>query len=241
MQIKLFPCHSKLFSGTGIKRRSTPPLQTITPPYNHVNCRSHAPCYWTHFHINEGSSLQCCNYCHSPSVFSSTFQSPTTLFHHNLVTREGRVLANGWTHPSSMMVFVHLFIRTVIRKVTIVTLNTICLECASGSSSWIAQFIGRGLCTVDGRPYQHHTFSLACAHLKWVLRGYVQLGWPTLIYQHYTLFWIIYYYIYQIQEHVSIVIAIWMDKQSCMFFVTRLGWPKLICMCLKWHLFTRST
>ena len=41
-----------------------------------------------------------------------------TIFHHKLLTREGRVLANGWTHPSSMTIFVHLFIRSVIRKVT---------------------------------------------------------------------------------------------------------------------------
>ena len=43
-----------------------------------------------------------------------------TTFHHKLLTREGMGLAKGWTHPSSMTVFVHLFIRSVIWKVTIV-------------------------------------------------------------------------------------------------------------------------
>ena len=47
-----------------------------------------------------------------------------TIFHHKLLTIEGRILANGSTHPSSMTVFVHLFIRIVIRKATIVILNT---------------------------------------------------------------------------------------------------------------------
>ena len=41
------------------------------------------------------------------------FNPPMTTFHHKLVTREGRVSANGWTHPSSscVTVFVHLFIQ----------------------------------------------------------------------------------------------------------------------------------
>ena len=43
---------------------------------------------------------QCCNYCHLPSDFSSKFQSSMTIFHHKLMTREGRVLANGCTPPS---------------------------------------------------------------------------------------------------------------------------------------------
>ena len=47
---------------------------------------------------------RCCNYCHLPSDFSSTFQSSTTMFHHKLLTREGRVLANRWIHPSSRTV-----------------------------------------------------------------------------------------------------------------------------------------
>ena len=69
--------------------------------------------------------LQCCNYCRIPSDFSSKFQSSMTILHHKMLTREGRVLANGWTHPSSMIVFVHLFIKNRIQKATIVTLNTI--------------------------------------------------------------------------------------------------------------------
>ena len=33
--------------------------------------------------------------------------------------------ATGWAHPSSMTIFVHLFIRSVIQRVTKVALNTI--------------------------------------------------------------------------------------------------------------------
>ena len=40
------------------------------------------------------------------------------IFHHKLLPRESRVLANGWPHPSPMRIFVHLFIRSVIWKVT---------------------------------------------------------------------------------------------------------------------------
>ena len=69
--------------------------------------------------------LQWCNYYHLPSDFSSNFQSSMTIFHRKLLTREGRVLANGWTLPSSMTIFVHLFIESVIQKITIVTLNMI--------------------------------------------------------------------------------------------------------------------
>ena len=69
--------------------------------------------------------LQCCNYCHLPSYFASKFLSSMIVFHHKLSTREGKVLANGWTHPSSMNVSVQLFIRSVTQKVTIVTWNTI--------------------------------------------------------------------------------------------------------------------
>ena len=59
------------------------------------------------------------------SDFSSKFQSSMTIFHHKLLTKEGVILANRWTHPSSLTTFVHLFIRNVIQRVTIVTLNTI--------------------------------------------------------------------------------------------------------------------
>ena len=48
-----------------------------------------------------------------------------TIFHHKLLTREEMVLANGWTHPSSMTIFVNLFTRNFIPKVTILTLNAI--------------------------------------------------------------------------------------------------------------------
>jgi hypothetical protein len=41
---------------------------------------------------------QCCNYYHLPSDFSSKFQSFMTIFHHKLLTREVRVLANGWRY-----------------------------------------------------------------------------------------------------------------------------------------------
>ena len=34
-----------------------------------------------------------------------------TIFYHKLLTRGGRVLTNGWTHPSPMIIFVNLFIR----------------------------------------------------------------------------------------------------------------------------------
>ena len=39
--------------------------------------------------------LQCHNYCHLPCDFSSNIQSSITIFHHKLLTTEGRVLANG--------------------------------------------------------------------------------------------------------------------------------------------------
>jgi hypothetical protein len=75
--------------------------------------------------FTQPSHLQCCNYCHIPSDFSSNFESSMTIFHHKLLlTREGRDSTNGWIQPSSMTVFLHIFIRGVIRKVVIVTLNT---------------------------------------------------------------------------------------------------------------------
>ena len=52
--------------------------------------------------------LQCCDYCHLPSDFSSKFQSSMTIFHHKLLTREGKVLANERTHSSSMTIFCSL-------------------------------------------------------------------------------------------------------------------------------------
>ena len=52
--------------------------------------------------------------------FHPNFSHPWQYFTTSLLTRENRVSANGWTHPSSMTtVVVHSF----IRKVTIVTLT----------------------------------------------------------------------------------------------------------------------
>ena len=77
-------------------------------------------------------NLQCCNYCYLPSDVSSKLQSPMTIFHHKLLTREGRVVTNGWTHPSSMTMYLFTYsLRRVIQKVTIndikyhMTLNNI--------------------------------------------------------------------------------------------------------------------
>ena len=84
--------------------------------------------------------------------FSSKLQSSMTIFHHKLLTREGRVTANGWTHPSSMTVFVHLFIRNVIQKVTgvrkglcdmIYDQQSMHGECRSLSYRWTGRVWGR--------------------------------------------------------------------------------------------------
>ena len=54
------------------------------------------------------------------------------MFHHELLARGSRVLTNGWIHSSSMTISVHLFIRSVIQKIAIMTikwykaLNVIC-------------------------------------------------------------------------------------------------------------------
>ena len=64
--------------------------------------------------------LHCCNYCHLPRwFFIQVSVIHNNIFHHKLLTKEGEVSANGWTHPSPMTIFVHLFISNVIRKVTI--------------------------------------------------------------------------------------------------------------------------
>ena len=47
-------------------------------------------------------------------VFSP--KSSTKISHHKLLPREGRVLTNGWTHPWSMTISFHLFIRIAIQK-----------------------------------------------------------------------------------------------------------------------------
>ena len=69
--------------------------------------------------------LQCCNYSHRPNHFHLNFNHPWQHFSHRFLAREGGILANRWTHPSSMTIFVCLFIRSVIQKVTIVALNII--------------------------------------------------------------------------------------------------------------------
>ena len=50
--------------------------------------------------------LQCYNYYYLPNVFPSKVQPFMTIFHHKLLIRKCRVLAHGWTHPSSMTIFV---------------------------------------------------------------------------------------------------------------------------------------
>ena len=61
--------------------------------------------------------LQCYNCWHLPSDFSSKFQAFMTIFHHKLLTIEGRVLVNGWTHPPLIMtIIVQSFLRSVLRK-----------------------------------------------------------------------------------------------------------------------------
>ena len=62
--------------------------------------------------------LQCCNFSYLPNDFSTNFQSCMTIFHHKLLTKDGRLWTNGWTRPSSMTIFVHLFLKSVNQKVT---------------------------------------------------------------------------------------------------------------------------
>ena len=52
-----------------------------------------------------------------PSGFSSKLQSSMTTLDHKLLTREGMVLTNGRTHPSSMTISSHSFIRNIYRKI----------------------------------------------------------------------------------------------------------------------------
>ena len=59
--------------------------------------------------------LQCCNYRHLPSNFSTKLQSSMTIFHHKLLTREGRGLSQRmnstsdrgdfWAQPVEILVF----------------------------------------------------------------------------------------------------------------------------------------
>ena len=65
-------------------------------------------------------------------MFHPNSKTSMTIFHHKLLTREGRVVANGWTHPSSMTMYLFTYsLRSVIQKVTIndikyrMTLNNI--------------------------------------------------------------------------------------------------------------------
>jgi hypothetical protein len=69
--------------------------------------------------------FKCCNYCHLPSDFASKFQSSRTIFIHKLLIREDRILANGWTRPSSMTILVNLIKRSVIQKRYHMTLHII--------------------------------------------------------------------------------------------------------------------
>ena len=84
-------------------------------------------------------------------IFHPNFNHPRQYIHHKLLTREGRVVATGWTHPSSMTIFVHLCIRGVIWKVTIVTLNTIWHEI-----SHLVKYVARNERKRGaGPPYSH--------------------------------------------------------------------------------------
>ena len=49
------------------------------------------------------------------------------IIHDNISSQvaDKRILVTTWFHPSSTTIFVHLFIKSVIQKVTIVTLNII--------------------------------------------------------------------------------------------------------------------
>ena len=58
--------------------------------------------------LRGGIELEYCNYYHLLGHLSSKFQSPITIFYHKLLTREDRVLGNGWTHPSSMIMLFSL-------------------------------------------------------------------------------------------------------------------------------------
>lgn len=57
--------------------------------------------------------------------FTSNFQPSMTKFHHKLLTRECRVLQMDELIHQSLTISIHLFITSVIQKVTIVTLNII--------------------------------------------------------------------------------------------------------------------
>ena len=52
--------------------------------------------------LSGGIDLYCCNYYHSPSDFSSKFRAFVTIFHHKLLTREGKALASTWINSSTI-------------------------------------------------------------------------------------------------------------------------------------------
>ena len=56
------------------------------------------------------------------------------------------ILTNGWTHPSSMTIFVHLFIWSVIQKVTLVRLNTV------GHSTYYLVLLAHTILTPPNSP-----------------------------------------------------------------------------------------
>ena len=57
------------------------------------------------------------HYYHLPSEFSSKFHHPCQYFMTKMLTREGRILADGWTHSPFMAILVHFFLlRSVIKK-----------------------------------------------------------------------------------------------------------------------------
>jgi hypothetical protein len=56
----------------------------------------------------ENLGITCCNhYCLSSNFYLNS-NHPWQYFITKLLIKEGRVLANGWTHPSTMTIFVHL-------------------------------------------------------------------------------------------------------------------------------------
>jgi hypothetical protein len=55
------------------------------------------------------------------AIFHPSFIHPWLYFITSCWQEKIRFLANGWPHPSSMTIFVHLFVRNVIQKITIDT------------------------------------------------------------------------------------------------------------------------
>ena len=100
-----------------------------------------------------------------------TFLSMTIL-HHKLLTGEGRVLANGWTHPSSMTISVHLFMTSITRKVAIkyhLTLN-IKFSVAIGIFSIVQIW---AFVYVLIRPFQYRIQSAGIYIYKYIIHLYL--------------------------------------------------------------------